>query len=71
MVKFREWYIFIIEKVKKVRFLVNGVFNIGMKKNDLENFVGFKLSIEVCNLEWTDYLIFGVIYLEKEGFCIV
>lgn len=71
MVKFREWYIFIIEKVKKVRFLVNGVFNIGMKKNDLENFVGFKLSIEVCNLEWIDYLIFGVIYSEKEGFCIV
>lgn len=71
MVKFREWYIFIIEKVKKVRLLVNGVFNIGMKKNDLENFVGFKLSIEVCNLEWTDYLIFGVIYSEKEGFCIV
>nr|XP_011443902.2 zinc finger SWIM domain-containing protein 8 [Crassostrea gigas] len=71
VVKFREWHISTIEKVKKARSSVNGASNTGMKKNDLENFVGFKPSIEACNLEWTDYPIPGVTYSEKEGSCIV
>lgn len=69
-VKFREWHISTIEKVKKARSSsVNGSSNSGIKKNDMENFIGFKPSIEACNLEWSDYPIPGVTYSEKEGSC--
>lgn len=72
VVKFREWHISTIEKVKKARSSsVSGASNSGLKKNDMENFVGFKPSIEACNLEWSDYPIPGVTYSEKEGSCIV
>ena len=48
---------------------VVGGNNAGIKKNDIENFLGFKPSIEACQLTWVDYPIPGVTYSEKDGSC--
>lgn len=57
-----------IEKVQKSRGS-NSSNSSGnnIKKNDIENFVGFKPGIEACQLTWDGYEIPGITYSEKDG----
>ncbi|XP_050394140.1 zinc finger SWIM domain-containing protein 8 [Patella vulgata] len=64
--KFKDWHMCTIEKVRKARSSSSsGSGNV--KKNDIENFPGFKPAIEACYLTWEDYPIRGVTYSDKEG----
>lgn len=68
-VKFKEWHLSTVEKVRKARGVsINNTGN-GLKKNEIENFIGFKPGIEACSLAWDDYPIPGVTYSEKDGSC--
>ncbi|ESO89038.1 hypothetical protein LOTGIDRAFT_209983 [Lottia gigantea] len=64
--KFKDWHIATIEKVRKARSSSNNSSG-NVKKNDIENFPGFKPAIEACHLTWEDYPIRGVTYCDKEG----
>ncbi|XP_013381125.1 zinc finger SWIM domain-containing protein 8 [Lingula anatina] len=73
-IKFKDWHIKTIDKVRKTRgnsaaagTVGPSVINSGaIKKNDIEIFSGFKPAIEACQLDWTDYHIAGVTYVEKD-----
>lgn len=74
----KDWHMLAIDKVRKARTnSVGGAAggggnqqnaggnNAGIKKADIEIFPGFKPALEACQLDWTDYVIFGVTYMEK------
>ena len=66
LAKFRDWHISTIEKVRKARSNTSSNSS-GVKKGDIENFPGFKPSIEACALTWDDYPIQGVTYSSTDG----
>ena len=62
----KEWHITCIEKVRKGRGNpIAGGGNSNIKKNDIEIFTGFKAALESCQLDWVDYQIPGITYMEK------
>lgn len=72
--KLKDWHIKTIDKVRKARGTnpnASGAAaasaNSGaVKKSDIEIFSGFKLAIEHCQLDWSDYVIPGITYVEKD-----
>ena len=65
--KFQEWHLSTVEKVKKAQKNISGTGNNNVKRNEVDNFLGFKPSMDACALTWDDYIIPGVTYSEKEG----
>ena len=63
--KLKDWHIKTIDKIRKGRGsnIAGGPTTI--KKSDIEIFSGFKVGIEACQLDWTDYVIPGVTYTES------
>ncbi|KAL3877929.1 hypothetical protein ACJMK2_035570 [Sinanodonta woodiana] len=66
--KFKEWHISTVEKVRRARNSNNS--GNGIKKNDIENFAGFKPGIEACYLSWNEYPIPGITYSDKQTLCL-
>ena len=61
----KDWHIMTIDKVRKARGSnVAGNVN-AVKKSDIEIFSGFKCGIEACHLDWSDYVIQGVTYVDR------
>ncbi|BFZ03243.1 hypothetical protein BsWGS_06282 [Bradybaena similaris] len=67
LVKFRDWHISTIDKVRKSRSSSANASTTGLKKADVEMFPGFKPAIEACSLTWDDYPIPGITYSVKDG----
>ncbi|XP_041362777.1 zinc finger SWIM domain-containing protein 8-like isoform X3 [Gigantopelta aegis] len=65
--KFKNWHSKTIEIVRKARGSTSSNSGINLKKNDIENFAGFKPAIEACQMTWDDYPIPGITYSDKEG----
>ena len=62
----KDWHIVTIDKVRNARnTTVTGGAVVAVKKNDVEAFVGFKPAIEACQLDWSDYTISGITYVER------
>lgn len=61
----KDWHIKTIDKVRKARTSMPGG-NTAIKKTDIEVFSGFKSAIEACQLDWRDYPITGVTYVERD-----
>ena len=62
----KDWHMLSIDKVRKARGSnVNANGNTAIKKSDIEIFPGFKPALEACQLDWCDYVILGVTYVEK------
>ena len=74
----KDWHIKTIDKVRKMRGATGGgganplggaaaaaTANSGVKKNDIEMFSGFKAAIESCQLDWADYELPGITYVDK------
>lgn len=61
----KDWHIKTIDKVRKARGNVAGG-NSTVKKNDIEIFSGFKAGIEGTQLDWKDYPIPGLTYIERD-----
>ncbi|CAH1795555.1 unnamed protein product [Owenia fusiformis] len=62
----KDWHIKTIDKVRNFRNShVGNQAGQPIKKQDIEVFVGFKPSIEACYLDWGDYPITGVTYVDK------
>ena len=63
----KDWHIVTIDKVRKARSttMTTGAGAATVKKCDVEAFVGLKPAIEACQLDWCDYAISGVTYVER------
>ena len=61
----KDWHIKTIDKVRKARGNVTGG-NSTIKKTDIEIFTGFKAGIEGTQLDWKDYPIPGLTYMERD-----
>ena len=61
----RDWHVITIEKARKTRG--SNVTNASstIKKVDIESFPGFKPAIEACQLDWSDYVIPGVTFVDR------
>ena len=62
--RLKDWNIKTIDKVRKGR-QQNSNGNVVVKKVDIEIFSGFKPAIEATQLDWFDYIIQGITYMEK------
>lgn len=62
----KDWHIKTIDKVRKTRGANMPGNNAVVKKADIEVYSGFKAGIEACQLDWTDYPIYGVTYVERD-----
>ena len=65
--RLRDWNIKTIDKVRKGRSSTNANGTSNVKKVDVEIFCGFKPAIEATQLDWTDYYIQGITYMERQS----
>jgi hypothetical protein len=63
--RFKDWHMHTIDKVRKARGTQVAGSNNAIKKTDIEVFTGFKASIEATQMDWTDYMIPGITYIER------
>ena len=63
--QFKDWHMHTIDKVRKARGNTVPGGNNTIKKSDIEVFTGFKSSIEATQLDWSDYVIPGITYIER------
>ena len=61
----KDWHIVTIDKVRKARSTTMTTGAAAVKKCDVEAFVGLKPAIEACQLDWSDYTISGITYIER------
>ncbi len=62
----KDWHIKTIDRVRKGRSANLSATNTNVKRADIEIFSGFKSGIEACQLDWKDYPIQGLTYLEND-----
>ena len=65
----KDWHIETIDKVRKGRQGVGAGLpgtNTTIKKADVELFSGYKLAMEACQLDWKDYVLPGITYVERD-----
>ena len=73
-VQLKDWHVKTIDRVRKARTSVAGVTSLGsssannnnnIRRADIESFSGFKPGIDACRLNWDDYVIAGVTYVDR------
>ena len=73
-VQLKNWHIQCVDKLRKARSAPNGAISNGTaaggnagsgKKSEVDLFPGFKSAIEACQLNWNDYVLPGVVDLQK------